>query len=649
MSTHTQITSPELQAAAKEGGDKLASFIKGDESLNRSQRVERATEALRLLREEMKDAPQIEKKEVVGATRAVLQDAVDEIRGNIRESSDTERAALEEELRSIDGTKSAALEDERAMATPFEFVQNELRETANDMYGNATDWKTWAKYGAAAVGAGIAARYAWDYTIGALLSWFRTDPDKPTWFEKAGSWLAGVAGAVTGAAFLNAALRTTPGKVVKAGGEIVGGAGDEALSTGKEVAKVAAKDIDLVTRISTTAAEDPSKALALATSEGLPLLVENGSVAVWVMGKAITVPGLSLSKTIEWIKTGKQPEDYWFVWGASGVAYLVGSKAFGLLMYGKLDIPGVTGTRSDAIVSAAKVASGPLGPVGDALSLTSNAFRSGGRQALRIRFVSRSLPMRAVSWLMQPRMKTQAGIEAAFQEWKNRRKDARVMERFSGEGQLFSKAEADDAKHDAEERLDHIRDALAEVALDGNAMPELQRLKTASNSVSAETFVRNVDEYLVAKERAPAPQPQAPAPPVESASATPVAETPEPAAPAAEQSAPAPAEVDDPQLAEDAKALLEMVDPDATPAPVRAASSEGAPALKLFTGPAVDESLLTPEAGGAEHLDAAALRPTPADPTSLHRVRTNIKANGRSGTDTDTDTNTKTNVKGGRR
>lgn len=521
---HTPVTVETLRSQAALGGDSLKEFILGDATLSRADKVARATEALRLLRLDMRDDPVEARKAVIAATRVVLQDSLEDIRAEIGAAQPDAKAALEKELGDVGRAKDGVLADERELATTPELVMAEGREVFNDVKnGGAREWIT---YGAAFAGAGIAAHWVWDRTFGALGRWFRGKEGKPGFFGSLFKWLAVTGAAVGGAVGLRALMRTSASPALKAGGDMLQGALNQAGETGKQVIDVAKKDVALLAKITEAVARDPQEALGIALEEGLPLIVENGVVAVSIMGKAVTLPGLSFAKTIEWIRTGKQPEDYWIVWTEAGVAYVLGKAAFNLFINGKL--PDLS--RRGLVTTAMRVVAGPLEAGYDAAVTAGRMMTADGRTVLRIQ-ANQTIPGRVAAWLAKPSLGTEDDVRAAVDDWKTYQKDADFMATYGAkEGDVFSPKEVAEARSYVGKRLKQIKKALAAMeANDADSAP-MKRLKAAAKTVGDADFVKEVDSFVMTEMTAdaaprrgrrmrvavppvPAPAPDAPASP----------------------------------------------------------------------------------------------------------------------------------------
>lgn len=697
MSKQKPITTPELQEAAKQGNDSLLEFIKGDGTASRPERVARANEALRLLRKEMQNDPVEQRKLVVGTTRVVLQDAVDEIRTQITDSAEGSRAELEAELKTVDQKKDAAIEDERKLASVPELAQIEGREIYHDI--REGDWKTWVAYGGAALGAGIAARYVWDHTFGAMFKWFRGGKGEPGFVERWSKRLA-VAGAAVAGLFGAGTFMHGSGKgVLDEAGNAVKGAKDELVKTGKEIGDLAMRDVQFVEKL--RGAKDSFEMLGIATTEGVPLMFEHGQVLVEIGNDAVVLPGLTIQKTLEWIEKGEQPEDYWLVWGAAagalakaaavsatyGTIYLVTTKTMNAVMTGHLNLPR---TRAGAALTAMKVVAGPLGTAADVARLGWNATTARGRNALRMRYVSRSLPAQIlsnISWSMT-RLNTQARIQWALADWSQLRVDTETARTLANQKKIFTDADAAGLESTLNQRMKDIRKALVSTKLDANAPTTLWDLKAAARNASDDAFKQKVDTYLIAQERAALraqeaaanAQPRVPLHPMRTPTVVsenvPAANT-SASDEVAEQEAPLRAEIADTETPIRAELAHPEREPELTlepavdrapatlpveaPVPVEKSpqnvhrpkdggATEGTSAPKPPKSPRDDrrqaaEKLLNLDQRNSPFLDTRSMPAPNVDATSIQDTKRTIDTSRRRG---DTDTDPRTNIKGRR-
>lgn len=544
QNSHPPVNSVELRENAKLGGDNLRTYILGDGTLERQEKVSRANEALALLKAEMATDPGELRKLVVDTTRVILQEELDAIRAELPSADVVTKKTLETQLASANEAKVSALAAEKEMVTPAQYVTAETREMVNDVKAGGL-WEV-AKYGGVMAAGAWVGSWLWRNTLGRVFRWFRSDPNKPTFFERIGGFASMAGGALLGMLGLRrldpaggssvgtltenvadaviekgknvadevlertkraandagaAVMRSPAGPVLKETGNALAGAGGEIAETGGAVINTVRSDIEVAAGIAAMAPEDPMGAMQLALTKGIPLVFQNGVLAVWIAGKGIVLPTLSLERVAEFLATGKLSDDFWLVWGEAGVAYILGRAAFNGVMYGKLDLPNLT-TRRGIGITAARIAGGPLNFVGDAAYNGARALTRNGRSILRMQFVDQSLPARVLRWARKPNLRSQQSILAAIDDWKVRQRDVEFMERNA---KAFDPKQVASAKEHGGTRLEAIKAAVAKLPIEAGDPAHLHELKRAARRSNGNTtmaeFGRAVDDYSANQER----------------------------------------------------------------------------------------------------------------------------------------------------
>lgn len=492
----------ELQDAARKGPDAVHLLLTQNPSTKsayaKEQQVERAEYALMLAREnpELVKMSKEEKLAIITAARIATERLHTEVESGLRTKAD---AKMEELKKRIETTRSVAVNDERKESTFVENLSIEKREIGKEI--EKGDWKTYAKYGAVALGAAWLAHKVWASTIG--------DTEKPGFLRKLGKMLllgaAGVAG-VIGLSKLKDLMNDRANKLIPGWmrgtmdvGSGAGGKIAERAGQGFDVAKKDAKFwVELFSK------EDVSEALAYTFKAGIPLMYENGKFFVVNAGEAILLPGLSILKFSKWIATGKKDDDVWIVYGKAGAAYFMGKTALNLLTRGQLGIPL---TIKDSVITGIKIAGGPIGAMHDAASLAGTGMRQGGKEAIRIRYISQSLPgkvIRNVSNYFKTNLTTTDGMLEAVEAWKHMQRDTEVMEQFSkGMFGLFTETEAKSGANARAAFADSIQQAMKKFDVPKDAPQVLHDMKKNAFAGKA-LFENEMDKAYTAWKQAEA-------------------------------------------------------------------------------------------------------------------------------------------------
>lgn len=465
--THKNFTKDSLQEHAALGGEKLRAYIVGD-AADRNAKMQRVSEAQKVLREEMKETPAELRKLIVDITRTIVQESLDELRKELLEAKEEAKAKLEYELKFLEREKRIALASELELASPYEYAVAEVRETADDVWksGVGDGWQA-AKYaGIAGVGAYIG-HWLWSNTIGRVIGWFKSNPDEPTWLERLGSFASMIGGGILGVLGFRSFFRTPIGAAIT---KFKDGADDEIERKRKEIEKANKGTPAAIDRFMNAPWEEK---LGIAISEGWPIVYENGKMLVYEsVNRPIELGVNSINEVIAYFRGQPQSDDIWMLLGStavasafSGAVYFLSKKALNAGLYGRLDI--WPNSFADGTVSLVKIASGPLGMIYDAAAMLHTASSADGRAALKIRYVDWAAPVTRKfasflnAWVAQPvgglvfGWKTpEQAATAAITEWNNMRSTAETMGRHGG---LFSEDDVKQANESAAATLDTLR------------------------------------------------------------------------------------------------------------------------------------------------------------------------------------------------
>lgn len=201
--------------------------------------------------------------------------------------------------------------------------QKSLLERAKDEIEGAKkdikegDWTTVAKYAALTVGAGLAAKWVWDHTIGWL--WNKTVGAGSSML----SWLAAAGGAFAGFMFArNGKMPDWLPTWVKAPVDAVTGAGKETADIVKELTGIL-KDLGIVW-------DGKGSVLEKILESGCVIIYDGGKFFINRMGRMISCP-LECAK-----KMLAGESDMWVAYGTASVSYIVGRSMASAALKGRL-------------------------------------------------------------------------------------------------------------------------------------------------------------------------------------------------------------------------------------------------------------------------------------------------------------------------
>ncbi len=383
-----------------------------------------------------------------------------------------------------------------------------------------TSWtKEWSTRKKALVGAGITVGAT--VIIGSLISaWFRSKNAVASGLaagtQAEGGFLKKLliglgigAAALVGLDMLNKKLKNPlglpdnllprlPVEAASAVTDVAAGAGNQFLDTGDKAMSVGGKNVEFLTKVASQ--ESVGEALQYALSNGGALAYENGAFLLHIGTQAIALPATVTGKILNWMRTGKRDEDLFMLYGASGAAYFVGQKTFNLLMRGQARTL-IPLTKKDLIFTALKIASGPLAPLNDALSIASRTVTPQGREALHLRYIKQSVPGQVVWGIansgelaFKGGLATNDGMLAAVQQWKVLQRDMEIMQMFDKKTlRMFSDAEVTSVVRAQETMADSIRLALKKLPIDDSTPAVIRELKDVCH-MGIEGFTEKMDE-----------------------------------------------------------------------------------------------------------------------------------------------------------
>ncbi len=307
-----------------------------------------------------------------------------------------------------------------------------------------------------------------------------------------------------------------PTGAVTGGTDIVTGATSELAKTGGKALETGSKNAAFILELMRK--DNVGEALNYAMQNGAALAYEDLKFMLHIGTQAIALPMTMTGKIKDWIATGKRDENFFVLWGATGAAYFVGEKTFNLLMRGQITTL-IPLTKKDLALTALKIASGPLAPARDALTLAATAGTSQGREALRLRYIKQSSPGQigyaigdGISVLRTGSLNTEAGMLRAVEEWKILQRDKEIMEMFdTGLFRMFSDTEVKSAIRAETNFADSIRKALGKMQINQTTTPLLIQELAKESGLGTEEFIRKMDEihnkHFVAPTGTPTPNP----------------------------------------------------------------------------------------------------------------------------------------------
>lgn len=393
-------------------------------------------------------------------------------------------------------------EDTKPEEPPKNFVQW-VGKTATDIKEDFVKGDAWTKAGyiAGGVVGFMAARWLWHKAFG--------DGTNEGWVRKTGKWLLTLGAAATGMVgiksvmdwwnhkasgvpFLPPELQPPP-EVTDATRDIVQGAGAELATTTGKVLDVASKNaafwIDLFSQ------PNIGEGIEYALSEGGALALENGGLVLYIGYRAIVLPADSIGKFAKWYATGKRDTDLWMIYGGAGAAYVIGEKAFNLLVRGQLKSL-LPLSKKDALLTVLKIGSGPLGAVRDALTLSGTALTEEGRKALKLRYVKQSIVGKFWNRISKASLAfhSDEGLLAAIEEWKNVQRDCEIMENFSTGGwRMFSETEFQLMEHSRKDLAKNIQNAVKRLNITSDT-PEIIREIAGQKDLGLKEFEKHMDD-----------------------------------------------------------------------------------------------------------------------------------------------------------
>lgn len=505
--SRVEVTPESLRAAVATGSEAISALIRGPHAPSDHEAIlGRTQRALDILRTDLADLQNREKTNVISAMERTMEEQISIVQESLRGQAN---ARLQELQRRMENVRRHALDEKRAVAGPFEKAVIEAREIRRDLA--AGDWKMWALYGSVAVGSGLAAKWLWDHTIGWLWGKAVGSKRKPGALRRAASWIVGLGAAATGAYVLSRHRnsgqpygdpRTLLGAALGTGAGVIG----EAERLSQRTAEVATENASFFADIVRAMREGKwQEAIELCGTRGISLLWEDGKYVFYdVLGGRWCELNIELAeKFTRWMKTGKPDHDIWYVWGASGFAYVIGQKAWQALLYGRL---GARLSKGGLALTALKMAAGPIAPAWDGARIAVGSLctltRAQGGQALKIAYVSQSNPVRVATFLQRNwigrGLRSEADIARAVEHWKVMQSHAEITNRFSrGFGWQFTREEAARAAEAAKDFAVRIKNAVAAMPRGTQESAYLQDLRRIA-ALGDDAFVAQLDAVRAA-------------------------------------------------------------------------------------------------------------------------------------------------------
>lgn len=490
-----EITKDTLAAAANRDDAATKELLRGT-GTERAAQVERARTALKTLQEDMGDSKKEEKARIARAARELMDEHLATVETELRSGMDVK---LNELQKKIEETRKVAVLEERGAMGPLsvEAVTYDVKEITRELQRG--DWKTWAMYAGVAAGAGLAAKWVWDHSIGWLWKKASGDEKKPGMLRKAAGWLAAGGAAVAGAVGFHY-WRQNGGKISatgNAGVDIPAGVVNVATRNFNRVANLLGQDVELVQELMN--AEDSEKFWDLVTGKGGYLAYQHGEVVLTILGESVTLPLQFGQKCIKRMTSGKWDKDTWLVYGEAGAAYFFGKQTLQALLRGEVTFEL---SLRGAATTIYQVGAWPADMATDIYKLANTAAYTGGRGVM-LRYVAPTWPMRSANYLADlaytPDCKTVKGLEAALQHWKQIQADCDIMKKSP----TFFEEDIVKLTNQRRTKLAGlIQDGLKNVDIADDAPEYIKALK-GQVSLGLEAFEGKMDDAILAGKIAP--------------------------------------------------------------------------------------------------------------------------------------------------
>lgn len=340
-----------IRNALTTGKQGVRDFVRGPSTkpLSKDELATRSHMLVDAVQNQLQDLKKEEKLLLIEETRSAMDDALAEIRKQADEN-------MKDLAGRIGRIRAAIVVEEQKLAETFEAVAIEAREVKNEVQQG--DWKTWAKYGAAAVGVGVAAKWIWDNTLGALWGRLAGDSENPGFFRRAMGWLATMGGAAIGALGLSKFLKdSTLGRFV-----------DDAGDGAKKALNDAKKDAEKVVDAAREVGADLQKAIEEKRwDEVMTRVIGGGGLITFEAGKciahigerAIVLPPEAWAKAIG-LSEKKDGESAVYCIAEAGVSYVIGYSAFEAMVLGRIPTALKVRNITSLAKTAVRFAGGPL-------------------------------------------------------------------------------------------------------------------------------------------------------------------------------------------------------------------------------------------------------------------------------------------------
>ena len=489
-----EITKDTLAAAANRDDAATKELLRGT-GTERATQVERARTALKTLQEDMAGTKNEEKARIARAARELMDEHLATVETELRTGMDVKLNELQKRIEET--RKVAVLEERGAMGSlSVEAVAYDAKEITREL--RRGDWKTWAMYAGVAAGAGLAAKWVWDHSIGWLWKKAAGDDKKPGMLRKAAGWLAAGGAAVAGAVGFHY-WRQNGGKISATGNaavDVPAGVVNVATRNADRMATLLGQDIEFVNELLNG---DPEKFWDTVTSKGGHLAYQHGEVVLTILGESVTLPLQFGQKCIKRMTSGKWDKDTWLVYGEAGAAYFFGKQTLQALLRGELTAE--LSLRS-AVTTIYQVGAWPADMATDIYKLANTAAYTGGRGVM-LRYVAPTWPMRSANYaadlLYTPDCKTTKGLEAALQRWKQIQADCDIMKKSP----TFFEEDIVKLTNERRTKLAGlIQDGLKNADVADDAPDYLKTLK-AQVDLGLEAFEGKMDEAILAGKIAP--------------------------------------------------------------------------------------------------------------------------------------------------
>lgn len=424
--SNPDLTKETLVAAANRDDAAMKELLRG--TGERVAQVDRVRLALGVLQSELGEARKEEKARIARAARELMDEHLPAVKEELKKGANVALSDLEKKIEEARAT--AVLEERSTLSTlSYEAVSYDANEIVRELKGG--DWKTWAMYAGVAAGAGFAAKWVWDHSIGWLWKKAEGTKQKPGLLRRAAGWIATGAGIAAGAVGFHY-WKMNGGKFSATGNAAVDVPAGMANVVGKDIMKIAGllqMDAELVYEL--FASENWEKVWDILSSKGVNVMYQHGQVALEFLGDMVVMPAEFGKKLWTRMTTGKWDKDTWMVYGQAGAAYVIGKGTLNALLRGKVTLPL---TVKDGAITIFQMGAWPADMANDVFQAGRTGITAGGR-GLLFRYVAPTWPSRLANYgadiIFSPDCGTTKGIESALRYWKQIEADCDMMDEAS--------------------------------------------------------------------------------------------------------------------------------------------------------------------------------------------------------------------------